>query len=88
MKIEKYHAILNNIDILNLFREVIIMIMIIKNRENGRLSKEVAIEDVIYNQSEIEFELGDFNDEDYETITYNDFLYFQDDFEVIIEDDV
>lgn len=87
MKIEKYHAILNNIDILNLFREVIIMIMIIKNRENGRLSKEVAIEDVIYNQSEIEFELGDFNDEDYETITYNDFLYFQDDFEVIIEDD-
>ncbi len=64
------------------------MIMIIKNRENGRLSKEVAIEDVIYNQSEIEFELGDFNDEDYETITYNDFLYFQDDFEVIIEDDV
>lgn len=55
--------------------------------ENGRLSKGVAIEDVIYNQSEIEFNFGNFDDEDYETITYNDFLYFQDNFEVIIEDD-
>lgn len=63
------------------------MIMKIKNMENGRLSKGVAIEDVIYNQSEIEFNFGNFDDEDYETITYNDFLYFQDNFEVIIEDD-
>lgn len=55
--------------------------------ENGRLSKGVAIEDVIYNQSEIAFDFVNFDDEDYETITYNDFLYFRDDSEVIIEDD-
>lgn len=64
------------------------MVMIkIKNKKNGRISKEVTIKDVIFNQDEIEFEFGNYNDDNYETVTYSDFLYFQEDFEVIIEND-
>lgn len=54
----------------------------LKDREKGTESKEVAIEDIIFNQDEIEFEFGDYDD--YETLPYNDFLYFKDDYEVII----
>ncbi len=52
------------------------MIMKIKNTENRRLPKGVKKEEVIYNQSEIEFNFGDFDNEDCETITYNDFFVF------------
>jgi len=59
--------------------------MRLKDKEIGIESKEINIEDVIFNQSEIEFEFGDYGDENYGTLPYKDFLFFQDDYEVIIK---
>jgi len=56
----------------------------LKDEETGKESQEVPIEDLIYNQYEIEFEFGNYEDDDYETLPYKDFLFFQDDYEVIV----
>ena len=62
------------------------MILKIKNIKTGRASKGVPIEDVIYRQDEIEFEFGNQDEDDFETVTYGDFLYFGEDFEVLLEE--
>ena len=54
------------------------------DKETGQESKGVAIEDLIFNQQEIEFEFGEFGDEDFATLPYKDFLFFQDDYEVVV----
>lgn len=60
----------------------------LKDKKNNCESKEITIEDLIYNQNEIEFIFPDYTDEDNFTfdaqIPYNDFLFFQDDYEVIV----
>ena len=56
----------------------------LKDKETGKESQEVEIKDLIYNQYEIEFEFGNYEDDDYETLPYKDFLFFQDDYEVIV----
>ena len=50
----------------------------LKDKETNKESKEITIEDLIYNQDEIEFEFGDYE------LPYKDFLFFQDDYEVIV----
>lgn len=57
----------------------------LKDKETGKLSNEVPIERVIFNQYGIEFEFGDIEDDDYGTLPYKDFLFFQDDYEVIVK---
>ena len=57
------------------------------DKETCQKSKRVPLKEVIYNQNEIEFEFGDFEEEDYATLPYNDFLFFSQDYEVIIEID-
>ena len=54
------------------------------DKETGQESKGIAIEDLIFNQQEIEFEFGEFGDEDFATLPYKDFLFFQDDYEVVV----
>jgi len=56
----------------------------LKDKETGKESQEITIEDLIYNQYEIEFEFGNYKDDDYETLPYKDFLFFQEDYEVIV----
>ena len=56
----------------------------LKNKETNQESKEVSIEDVIFNQHDIEFEFGKYGEEDYGTLPYKDFLFFQDCYEVIV----
>ena len=61
----------------------------IKDKLNGSESNEIPIEDLIYNQSEIEFvfceqDTDSFNGEFPLQLPYNDFLMFQDDYEVIV----
>ena len=58
--------------------------MKIKDIESGEISKEVSMEDLIFNQNEIEFEFGEYEDENYSTLPYKDFLFFKDDYEVIV----
>lgn len=55
----------------------------LKEKETGRQSDEVSIENLIYNQYEIEFRFPD-DEIDYTVLPYKDFLYSQDDYEVII----
>lgn len=62
----------------------------LKDKRNGCISKEVNIEDVIFNQYEIEFRFPDYvdeyGDEPFEaSLPYKDFLFFQDEYEVIIK---
>ena len=56
----------------------------LKDKETNQESKEVSIEELIYNQSEIEFQFGEYDDDDFGTLPYKDFLFFQEDYEVIV----
>ena len=58
--------------------------IILKDKETGKESKEVTIKELIYNQSEIEFEFGNYEDDDYSSLPYKDFLFFQEDYEVFV----
>lgn len=63
----------------------------LKDKKNGCLSKDVPIEDIILNQYEVEFEFPNYIDEygdvmDVATLPYKDFLFFQNDYEVIIDE--
>lgn len=55
----------------------------IKDKNTNIESNEVPIEDIIYNQNEIEFRFSE-NKLDYTTLPYDDFLYYQDEYEVIV----
>lgn len=55
----------------------------LKDKETGQISNKVKLEDIIYNQSEIEFEFGEYGEEDYGTLSYKDFLFFRNDYEII-----
>lgn len=62
------------------------IVIYLTEKETGRDSKPVDIEDVIFRQDEIEFEFGDYlEDDDYSSLLYNDFLFFRSDFEVHIK---
>ena len=61
----------------------------LKDKRNGCISEEVDIEDIIFRQNEIEFVfldyIDEYMDEPYDaTLPYKDFLFFQDDYQVII----
>lgn len=61
----------------------------LKDKGNGCISEEVDIEDIIFRQNEIEFVFpnytDEFSDEPFDaTCPYKDFLFFRDDYQVII----
>lgn len=56
----------------------------LKSLEHGYESKEVDLEDIIFNQECVEFEFGDYDD-DYSTLPYSDFLFFRDEYQVIVK---
>ena len=53
--------------------------MSLVDRETREKTKKVSIEDVIYNQFDIEFEF-----ENGDTLPYKDFLMYQDDYDVVL----
>ena len=61
----------------------------LRDKRNNCESEEVTIEELIYNQSDIEFRfpgyVDEYDDESFEaSLPYKDFLFFQDDYEVIV----
>lgn len=56
----------------------------LQDKETGVNSKPVPIEDIIYKQNYIEFEFGEPEDDDYGTLPYKDFLFFSNDYNVIV----
>lgn len=55
----------------------------LRNKDNGKKSNRIKLEDIIFNSDEIEFEFGENDNENYETLPFKDFLFFKDDFELI-----
>ena len=55
--------------------------MYITDLETDRKSKEINIQDLVFNDY-IEFEFGDYEDEDYLQLPYNDFKFFINDYSV------
>lgn len=60
----------------------------LREKESGFESHEVTIEQLIFNQSDIEFKFDKYTDggEIYEdgTLPYKDFLFFRDDYDVVV----
>ncbi len=62
----------------------------LKDKETGVVSKPVSIEDIIFNQNEVEFIFPDYVDNSLDgqyasQLPYKDFLFFQNDYEVIVK---
>lgn len=57
----------------------------IKDIETGKESEPVAIEDVIFNQRDIEFVFPDYDEYGEATLPYTDFLFYQEEYEVIVK---
>lgn len=55
----------------------------LKEKETGMESNEISIEELIYNQHDIEFRFPD-EELEYTTLPYKDFLFFQEDYKVIV----
>lgn len=55
----------------------------LRDKETGILSKEVDINNLIYAQDDIEFDFVG-SDGEYNTLPYKDFLFFYEDYEVIV----
>lgn len=53
--------------------------MYLVDRETKEKTKRISIEDVIYNQFDIEFEF-----ENGDTLPYKDFLMYPDDYDVVL----
>lgn len=61
----------------------------LRDKRNDCISNDVSIEDIILRQNDIEFRFPNYtdydDDEPYEaSLPYKDFLFFQDDYEVIV----
>lgn len=65
----------NNVEVIPEFK------MYITDLETERKSKEINVSDLIFNDN-IEFEFGDYEDENYETLPYKDFKFFINDYSV------
>ena len=57
------------------------------DKETKQYSKPVDIYNVIYRQRDIEFEFGEYGDDEYGTLPYNDFIFFQDQYDLIVNVD-
>ena len=56
----------------------------LKEKETGIESDEISIEELIFNQSDIEFDFWNKTKTDVDTLPYKDFLFYQNDYEVIV----
>lgn len=57
------------------------------DKETKQYSKPVDIYNIIYRQREIEFEFGEYDDDEYGTLPYNDFIFFQEQYDLILNVD-
>lgn len=57
----------------------------LKDKETGMISNPIPIENIIFNQSEIEFDFWNEDKTECNTLPYNEFLFYQNDYEVIVK---
>lgn len=54
------------------------------DKESRKLSEKVPLKDIIYDRDEVVF-IFPSDELEYETLPYNDFLFYKDDYEVYLE---
>lgn len=56
--------------------------MKIIDKETKRESNLIPIEDAIFNQDSVEFEFGEYGEDYYETLPFNDLLFFIENYDI------
>ncbi len=57
----------------------------IRDKETSKISDAVSLQDIVYRQNEIEFEFGEYGTEEYETLSYKDFLFYKDNYDLLVQ---
>lgn len=57
----------------------------IKDKEKSKISNAISLQDIVYRQNEIEFEFGEYGTEEYETLSYKDFLFYKDNYNLLVQ---
>lgn len=57
----------------------------IKDKEKSKISNAISLQDIVYRQNEIEFEFGEYGTEEYETLSYKDFLFYKDNYDLLVQ---
>lgn len=57
----------------------------IRDKETSKISNAISLQDIVYRQNEIEFEFGEYGTEEYETLSYKDFLFYKDNYDLLVQ---
>lgn len=57
----------------------------IRDKEKSKISNAISLQDIVYKQNEIEFEFGEYGTEEYETLPYKDFLFYKDNYDLLVQ---
>lgn len=57
----------------------------IRDKEKSKISNAISLQDIVYKQNEIEFEFGEYGAEEYETLSYKDFLFYKDNYDLLVQ---
>lgn len=57
----------------------------IRDKEKSKISNGISLQDIVYRQNEIEFEFGEYGTEEYETLSYKDFLFYKDNYDLLVQ---
>lgn len=57
----------------------------IRDKEKSKISNTISLQDIVYRQNEIEFEFGEYGTEEYETLSYKDFLFYKDNYDLLVQ---
>lgn len=57
----------------------------IRDKEKSKISNAISLQDIVYRQNEIEFEFGEYSTEEYETLSYKDFLFYKDNYDLLVQ---
>jgi hypothetical protein len=57
----------------------------IRDKEKSKISNAISLQDIVYRQNEIEFEFGEYGTEEYETLSYKDFLFYKDNYDLLVQ---
>lgn len=57
----------------------------IRDKEKSKISNTISLQDIVYRQNEIEFEFGEYGTEEYETLSYKDFLFYKNNYDLLVQ---
>lgn len=57
----------------------------IRDKEKSKISNAISLQDIVYKQNEIEFEFREYGTEEYETLSYKDFLFYKDNYDLLVQ---